>query len=223
MFHKHVVEGKFNYARENVLVLWMLTINDSLHREYKKIKGTYIKELVKFETNRLMNGKTKISEITFGIDVSSHDGATNFSLDRSIPVLSIGLKHNFLVYPRIGVIAKFKHNTNSNIGFEEISRDFNNPFNEICGGILVGPLEINFGKVLDYDFTSLETKYSIFRGDKKGLKNYIQLHVGFNYLYSVNNAKLNQFSVSTGLNYNFRFNRKLDKQEKKYIASLHKF
>ena len=223
MFHKHVIEGKFNYARENVLVLWMLAINDSLHSEYKKIKGLYIKELVKFETNRLMNGKTKKSEITFGIDVSSHDGATNFSLDRSIPVLSIGLTHNFLVYPRIGVIAKFKHNTNSNIGFEKIGRDFNSPFNEISGGILVGPLEINFGKVLDYDFTSLETKYSIFRGDKKGLKNYIQLHVGFNYLYSVNNARLNQFSVSTGLNYNFRFNRKLDKQEKKYIASLHKF
>ena len=131
--------------------------------------------------------------------------------------------HNFSVNPRFGVIAKFKHNTNSNIGFEEMGRDFNNPFNEICGGILVGPLEINFGKVLNYDFTSLEAKYSIFRGDKKGLKNYIQLHVGFNYLYSVNNAKLNQFSVSTGLNYNFRFNRKLDKQEKKYIASLHKF
>ena len=112
------------------------------------------------------------------------------------------LTHNFLVYPIIGVSAKFKHNTNSNIGFEEISRDFNNPFNEICGGILVGPLEISLGKVLDYDFTSLETKYSIFRGDKKGLKNYIQLHEWFNYLYSVNNDKLNQFSVSTGLNYN---------------------
>lgn len=223
MFHKHVVEGKFNYARENILWLWMLTINDSLYSEYKKIKGTYIKELVKFETNRLMGGKTKKSEITFGIDVSNFDSATNFSLDRSIPVLSFGLAHNFSVNPRIGVIAKFKHNTNSNIGFEEIGRDFNNPFSEICGGILVGPLEINFGKVFNYDFTSLETKYSIFRGDKKGLKNYIQLHVGFNYLYSVNNAKLNQFSVSTGLNYNFRFNRKLDKQEKKYIASLNKF
>ena len=56
----------------------MLTINDSLHSEYKKIKATYIKELVKFETNRLINGKTKKNEITFGIDVSSHDGATNF-------------------------------------------------------------------------------------------------------------------------------------------------
>ena len=65
MFHKHVVEEKFNYARENILVLWMLTINDSLHSEYKKIKATYIKELVKFETNRLINGKTKKSEITF--------------------------------------------------------------------------------------------------------------------------------------------------------------
>ena len=36
MFHKHVVEGKFNYARENILWLWMLTINDSLYSEYKK-------------------------------------------------------------------------------------------------------------------------------------------------------------------------------------------
>ena len=145
----------------------------------------------------MTNGKTKKSEITFGIDVSSHDGATNFSLDRSIPILSIGLAHNFLVYPRIGVSAKFKHNTNSNIGFEDSSRDFNNPFNEICGGILVGPLEINFGKVLDYDFTSLETKYSIFRGDKKGLKNYIQLHVGFNYLHSVSNTHLRAHETRT--------------------------
>ena len=66
-------------------------------------------------------GKPKKVKLHFGIDVSSHDGATNFSLDRSIPILSIGLTHNFLVYPRIGVSAKFKHNTNSNIGFEEIN------------------------------------------------------------------------------------------------------
>ena len=98
---------------------------------------------------------------------------------------------------------------------KRLADDLNNPFNEICGGIIVGPLEINFGKVFDYDFTSLEKKNTQFLEEiKKGLKNYIQLHVGFNYLYSVNNDKLNQFSVSTGLNYNFRFNRKLDKQEK---------
>ena len=70
----------------------------------RKLKAHTLKS-----SNRLMGGKTKKS-ITFGIDVSNFDGATNFTLDRSMQ--------------GIGVIAKFKHNTNSNIGFEEMGRRF---------------------------------------------------------------------------------------------------
>ena len=37
------------------------------------------------------------------------------------------------------------------------------------------------------------------------------------------NSAIIKLEKSSGLNYNFRFNRKLDKQEIKYISSLHNF
>lgn len=225
LFYKGIAEGKFNQARKSLEYLETIIIDDLMASNYSVLRNEYVRRFVKFEEHRLLKSKPKKSEVFFGLDFSGVSRVTDLNFDRLTPSFTLGLSHNFSTYPRLGVVTKYRYHPNKSFLLERSSDDtvFTNSFNEVSFGLQVGFLEVNIGKALatisEIDFITMSGKISLFRGEMRGFSNYIHIQTGFDLLHS---QEYKLFNISLGINYHLRFNRKLNRKEKNYIASINK-
>ena len=72
----------------------------------------------------------------------------------------------------------------------------------------------------DLDFNTASVNLSIITTDglQKGKRNYFNLYGGVNFISDMED--LSYTNLVIGLNYHLRFNRKLSKEDRKYLSTL---
>lgn len=224
-----------------------MTINQFYINNYDLNLEQYFKVFRKVEKRRLLALSMKNQEIYFGLNATTGYGnivssdnsvsldteTTNFKLDRVFPSYKIGYKYYFNIQKRIGLFLQFKSNSSK---FIELSSSpnsdyefpFSANFNEIQVGLSAGAFDFSFGKILnsmsvdnqDIEFKTASINLSLITtdGSIKGKKNYFNLYGGVNVISDFKDKSYISFVV--GLNYHIRFNKKLNKKDKKYLSTI---
>jgi len=246
-FNDNIRLKKINAAQNNLNKLNKLVINGSYNSKYDIFVSEYRVARRKFEKNQLLIKSPKNQELYFGINATTSYGnilssndvllldpqTSNFNFDKFLPAFKIGYRYYFNPKKRLGIFFQYKSNSNK---FIQLSSDtdsdyefpFTNNFNEAQVGFSAGPFDFSFGKILnkmnvndnEVDFNTASVNLSIITtdGSPKGKKNYFNLYGGVNLISDMED--LSYTNLVIGLNYHLRFNRKLSKENRKYLSTL---
>ena len=246
-FNENIRLSNILKAKSILENLYNLVILDGYSSKYQFLNNEFKVARKKFEKDRLLSASPKNQEFYFGINATTSYGniissdeallldpeTTNFNFDKFLPSFKIGYRYYFNPKKRLGIFFQYKSNSNK---FIELSSDadsdyefpFNSNFNEAQVGFSAGAFDFSFGKILDkmdvngndVDFNTASVNLSIITTDglPKGKRNYFNLYGGVNFISDMED--LSYTNLVIGLNYHLRFNRKLSKEDRKYLSTL---
>ena len=243
-FNKNISKNNLSGAKYNLKNLYNLTINSDYVSEYNKMDVEYLSKSKEIEKEDLLSKSTKNGDFYFGINAGSSYGninnsgtsisldsdASNFNFDKILPSFKIGYRYLFNPVKRIGLFVQYKSHTEKHIEINSNSEyvfPFQEKYNEVQIGFSASVFDLSYGEFIDpivinnqeVNFKTLSLNMSILTTDNldRGKRNYFHLYTGFNLI--TDTKDINYLNIIIGLNYHIRFNRKLSKEDRRYLSS----